>query len=500
LGFFAETGGSNLFVGIKYMSFVVAARRCWVSLVLPLSLGFTSLSQEALAQAAPAPSQIAEGLSRSFEEVAETITPSVVTIQTEVKAKRPPAKAPRGMDPLREFFGEDFLDRFRQGPQAGLGTGVIVDDRGHILTNNHVIGEADEVLVRLPGDRKAKATVVGVDPRSDLAVIKVKSKDALPPPAKLGSSAGLKIGEWVVAVGASFGFENTITAGIVSAKGRQIGNSSQYEDYIQTDAAINPGNSGGPLVNLRGEVVGINTAIISKSGGYMGIGLAIPIDMAKNVMESLITKGKVTRGWLGVAIQNLTEDLSSSFGYKGTEGALVGDVDPKGPARSSGLRQGDIIVKVDSKKISNINQLRNYIAGLKPGTEATLTIVRDGRESDITIKVGELPAQAGERGADTEPDNAQEQLGMTVDELNPQLARRLGTKRRRGVVVTEVEAGSVASESVQPGDIITSINGKPINDLNDFRKALEDASLTRGIRLTLEQDGMERFAFLKADE
>ena len=327
--------------------------------------------------------RLAEELSQAFERVAETITPSVVTISTESTPKK--SKAKQGDDPLRKFFGDDFLDKMVPTPQRGLGTGVIVDEQGHIITNNHVIGESTEVSVRLSNERTVKAKVVGTDPRTDLAVIKIKVKAELPKPAKLGDSEKLKIGEWVVAAGASFGLDNTITAGIVSAKGRALSGGSQYEDFIQTDAAINPGNSGGPLVNLRGEVIGINTAIVSKSGGYMGIGFAIPINMAKQVLGSLITNGKVTRGWLGVGIQNLNEDLARSFDYDATEGALVGHVDPKGPAKKAGLQQGDIIVQVGNDRIKNVNQLRNLVAGIKPSTTTELTLIRAGRKETKSV-------------------------------------------------------------------------------------------------------------------
>jgi serine protease Do len=443
--------------------------------------------------------RLADELSQAFEKVAENITPSVVTISTETKAKK--MKIPKGMEPFRDFFGNDFFDRMMPGPQRGLGTGVIVDDQGHILTNNHVVGDADEVTVRLNDERTVKAQVVGTDPRTDLAVIKIKVKDKLPAAAKLGDSDKLKIGEWVVAAGASFGLDNTITAGIVSAKGRSLSGGAQYEDFIQTDAAINPGNSGGPLTNLRGEVVGINTAIVSKSGGYMGIGFAIPINMAKMVMDSLISKGKVTRGWLGVGIQNLTEDLARSFDYPGTDGALVGHVDPKGPAKKAGLEQGDIIVQVGSEKIHNVNQLRNYIASLKPGTSLDVTVVRDGRKQTLSASIGELPAEVSDREA---PDGANEDLGLTVEEFDENSPKRPRSGHTRGVIVSEVDPqGLAARADIQPGDIVVSVNGKKVDTVAAFREAVEKGDIKKGIRLVIESQGMERFALLRdtsADE
>jgi serine protease Do len=437
---------------------------------------------------------IANELSEAFEHVAETITPSVVTISTESKPKK--GKTPKGKDPLKDFFGEDFFDKMAPTPQRGLGTGVIVDEQGHILTNNHVIGESDEVSVRINGDRTVKAKVVGTDPRTDLAVIKIKVKEALPKPAKLGDSEKLKIGEWVVAAGASFGLDNTITAGIVSAKGRALSGGAQYEDFIQTDAAINPGNSGGPLVNLRGEVVGINTAIVSKSGGYMGIGFAIPINMAKQVLDSLISNGKVTRGWLGVGIQNLTEDLAKSFNYTETEGALVGHVDPKGPAKKTGLQQGDIIVQLGKTKIKNVNQLRNMVAAIKPGTSTDLIFIRNGKTETRPVTIGELPSQVIE--AEAREEGSVEDLGMTVEEFDESSPRKPRSGRPKGLVITQIDPQGLAADAdLQVGDVIVSINGKDVSSIDDFRAATEKGDPKKGFRFVVESQGMERFAILR---
>jgi serine protease Do len=454
-----------------------------------LALGHASYAQEQLPG-----TRLAEELSQAFERVAETITPSVVTISTESSPKK--SKAKQGEDPLRKFFGDDFFDKMAPTPQRGLGTGVIVDEQGHIVTNNHVIGDSTEVSVRLSNERTVKAKVVGTDPRTDLAVIKIKIKEEIPKPAKLGDSEKLKIGEWVVAAGASFGLDNTITAGIVSAKGRALSGGSQYEDFIQTDAAINPGNSGGPLVNLRGEVVGINTAIVSKSGGYMGIGFAIPINMAKQVLNSLIANGKVTRGWLGVGIQNLNEDLARSFDYDATEGALVGHVDPKGPAKKAGLHQGDIIIQVGKDKIKNVNQLRNLVASIKPGTSAEITLVRAGKTETRAVTIGELPAQAQEPAP--EEDGAVENLGLTVEEFDESSQRRPRTERSGGLVITQIDPQGVAAKAeLQPGDVIVSINGVDVSTVEDFRAATAKVDLKKGVRFVVESQGMERFAIVR---
>lgn len=470
---------------------VKTLRRCTAAVVIAVSVLGTNLSS---AQDQLPGTRLADELSQAFERVAETITPSVVTISTESSPKR--NKTKQNEDPLRKFFGDDFFDKMAPTPQRGLGTGVIVDEQGHIVTNNHVIGESTEVTVRLSNERTVKAKVVGTDPRTDLAVIKIKVKEELPKPAKLGDSEKLKIGEWVVAAGASFGLDNTITAGIVSAKGRALSGGSQYEDFIQTDAAINPGNSGGPLVNLRGEVVGINTAIVSKSGGYMGIGFAIPINMAKQVLNSLIANGKVTRGWLGVGIQNLNQDLARSFDYNETEGALVGHVDPKGPARKAGLQQGDIIVQVGKDKIRNVNQLRNLVAGIKPGTTTELALVRAGKREIRSVTIGELPAQT--QDATPQEDDSVEDLGLTVEEFDESSQRRPRTDRTKGVLITQIDPQGVAAKAeLQPGDIIVSINGQEVSSIADFRTATAKADLKKGVRFVVESQGMERFAIIR---
>ena len=449
----------------------------------------------------------ANDLSQAFERVADLISPSVVTISSVTKAKvgRRKSKQDPFFDPYREFFGDDFFDKMfpDQSPDGGgqqgmgMGTGVIVDKEGHILTNNHVVAGADEISVRLPNEKTYKAKLIGTDPKTDLAVIQIKGADLSE--ARLGDSDSLKIGEWVVAAGNPFGLTNSITAGIVSAKGRSFMGGGQFEDFIQTDAAINPGNSGGPLVNLKGEVVGINTAIFSRSGGYMGIGFAIPVNMAKTVMTSLIKSGKVVRGWLGVGIQPITEDLAQSFGYSGTEGALVGHVEPNGPADKAGILQGDIITSLDNQKIKTVNQLRNIIASMKPGSKLEVGLLRDGKKQDITVKITELQTQK-----ELEPEQEVESsvdLGIAVETLNERIAQQLGSKKRDGVVVKNVRPGGIGeSATLQPRDIIVSVNGTKVRDVSEFNTAVKNADLKKGIRFLVETQGMERFVFLKGEE
>jgi serine protease Do len=489
----------------------LALSLAWLCSTTLLAPSFGGTVREANAQDSIAPIEHAKALSTAFEKVADAITPSVVNVSSTKKSRRAgPGPAPKGdpfFDQFREFFGDDLADRFGQGmgpeaqpQQQGLGTGVIIDGAGHILTNNHVVGDADEVTVRLHDDRTFKATVVGRDDRTDLAVIKIKAPNLVP--ALLGDSDALKIGQWVVASGNPFGLDNTITAGIVSAKGRSIMGGSQYEDFIQTDAAINPGNSGGPLVDLDGKVVGINTAIFSRSGGYMGIGFAIPINMARKVMESLISTGKVVRGWLGIGIQNLNEDLAKSFDYGATEGALVGHIEPNGPAAKAKLQQGDIIVSLDGEKMKNINQLRNRVAGIKPGTKVAADVWRNGKSMNTTITIGQLPSSMPSQAAEEDSDETPAiDIGITVETLTPDLARRLKSSRTGGVVVAKVRPGGLAARAgVAPSDIIISINGKAVGDVTDFRAAMREVDLKKGTRFIIESQGMERFVFLREEE
>lgn len=446
--------------------------------------------------------QYAQKLSEAFEEVVGKITNSVVNVSS-VQKPQPMTKRPGRPpgDPLRDFFGDDFFDRFMDSPekrgQQGLGTGVVVSENGYILTNNHVVEGADEVQVRLASGKTFKAKIQGTDDRSDIAVLKIDAKEDLQP-VKLGDSEKLRIGEWVIAVGNPFGLDNTVTAGIVSAKGRSIMGGAQYEDFIQTDAAINPGNSGGPLVNLNGEVVGINTAIFSRNGGYMGIGFAIPVNMAKKVMESLIKQGKVVRGWLGVGIQNLNEGLAQSFNVHGTEGALVTQVQPGSPAEKSGIKEGDVITEFDGAKIKDVNQLRNSVAATAPGTKIAMKIDREGHQENVTSEVGELPAT--EAAMAEEGMQSAESLGLELENLTPQLAPHLRTRRTSGVVVSMVAPGSVAeSAGLVPGDIIVSINSKKVETVKDFTSIATEDALKKGIRLAVETRGMQRFVFLKTE-
>ena len=474
-----------------------------------LGLSFPNLTarvayavQSAKADAAASRLSAATDLSDAFANVAEVIRPSVVQISSvkKITPKRRLGIGPFEDNPFREFFGDRFFERILPMPreyiQRGLGTGVIVSDDGYVLTNNHVVGDADEVSVKLSDNRVFKARVVGTDRKTDLAVLKIDADNLHP--ARLGDSDRLRVGDWVVAAGNPFGLTASITAGIVSAKGRANVGIADYEDFIQTDAAINPGNSGGPLVNLHGEVIGINTAIFTKSGGYMGIGFAIPINMAKSVMNSLIKEGRVVRGFLGVQIQNLDEGLAKSFGYDGTDGALVADVVPGGPADKAGLKPGDIIVQFNGHKVKDNNDLRARVAATRPGTETTLEIIREGKRIEKRVKIGELESKVAAAGGETAPAD----LGLTVRTLTPEIARQLGSSDyTQGVVVTNVEPLSPAEQAgLRVRDIIVSVQGHPIHNVTEFREQMAQYDIKTGVRLGVVTDSVRHYVFLRSEK
>jgi len=380
-------------------------------------------------------------------------------------------------DPFRDFFGDDFFKHFfggdpnREYQQQGLGSGFIIDPAGYILTNNHVIDGADEIKVKTYSDKEYDAKVVGTDPKTDLALLKIKLRkgDTLQA-ATLGDSDALNVGEWVIAIGNPFGLQATVTAGIVSAKWRKIG-TSPYEDFIQTDASINPGNSGGPLFNLRGEVVGVNSMIYSPSGGNVGIGFAIPINLASNVVQQLKDSGRVVRGWLGVVVQTVTPDLAQSFGLEEGIGALIADVAPGGPAETSGIKPGDIIIKFNGKSIREMSDLPMLVAQTPIGTKVTVTVLRDGKTKKITVKIGELK---DDREPAARTQNATVEMGMQVREITPELVRALGLTEDTGILIVSVDPGSIAGNAgLAKGDVIKELNRSPIITMADFNEALK---------------------------
>jgi serine protease Do len=438
-------------------------------------------------------------LSDGFAAVAAAVVPSVVTITSEKTIQ--PAENPFSQ------FNDPFFQRFfgrMPSPQAykqrGLGSGVIVDSNGTILTNNHVVRGADELTVILSDGKKYDAKVLGADPRTDLAVLKVDAKDL--PAMPFADSDKVRVGEWVMAVGSPFSenLEATVTTGIVSGKGRSGMQLSDYEDFIQTDAAINPGNSGGALVDMDGELIGINSAIASRAGGYDGIGFAIPSNLAMDVMTDLIKTGKVTRGWLGVGIQNLTPDLADAMGIGQDHGAVITSVQKDGPSEKAGLKSGDVIATYDGKPVKDSQELRLAVAQDKPGTEATLGILRDGRQEDYRVVLGEYP-ENGEKGSTSPAETTHEELGLTVAPVTPDLAQQFDLGDATGLVITAVESGSPADDAgLQPGDLVRKVNGDKVDSTRAYESAVEGTRKDKPVLLQIERQGNTFFVALRAEK
>jgi serine protease Do len=435
-------------------------------------------------------------LDGSLSAVAGAVMPAVVNISSTRVVRSQGVQSPIPDDPfLRRFFGEDPFHQFRvprERREQSLGSGVIVTADGYVMTNNHVIAGADTATVTLSDRREFKARVVGTDPKTDVAVLKLDAGDL--PHLPLGDSDRTEVGEIVLAVGSPFGLKRTVTMGIISAKGRANMGIADYEDFIQTDAAINPGNSGGALVNTRGELIGINTAIASRTGGYEGIGFAIPSNMAKSVSEDLIKHGKVTRGMLGVSIQEVTPALAEVFHLKEARGALVGDVTPGSPADRGGLKRGDVIVEYEGREVEDSAQLRLWVARTQVGHTARLVIQRDGKRVPLQVTIAELREHEEEEGATGgAEEDAAALAGVQVQELTAAVARRLGLPRDvRGVVVTDVNPASAAAEAdLQQGDVIREVNRKPTTTLSAFRSAVRAAG--RGPVVLLVQRGGSAF-------
>ena len=412
--------------------------------------------------------------------------PAVVNIRTVKTIKgggpgfRQFQRGPRGRenpfdDFFERFFGENMPRDFKQ---PSLGSGFIIDPEGYVVTNNHVIEDADQIKVKLDDDKEFEAEVVGRDPNTDLALLKIESKQDLPVIA-MGDSDKLKIGQWVVAIGSPFGLERTVTAGIVSAKGRVIG-SGPYDDFIQTDASINPGNSGGPLLNMKGEVVGINTAIIASG---TGIGFAIPINLAHGIIAQLKSEGEVTRGWLGVAIQDLTAEMAEYYGLKDRKGVLVADVFEGDPAEKAGIQAKDIIIEVNDEKIETSRQLTAMIAGLKVGETARVKVFRDGKSKTFAVKLAKRSNEKLTcRKAPSK--NEEEELGIRVTNLTSEMAQRFNLGEAAGVVVVGVESDSKGSEAgVRVGDIIKEINHQEIETVEDYTAAVQKIKAGESVNL-----------------
>ncbi len=432
-----------------------------------------------------------------FVNLSKQLTPAVVNISTTQVGGGggQPGPNPFGEeDPRSEFWRRFFGDQFPEGQfrQKSLGSGFIVDHEGYILTNNHVVEDADKIIVRLSDEVELEAKIVGRDAKTDIAVIKVDAKRELPI-VLMGDSTALEVGEWVLAIGNPFGLEHSVTAGIVSAKGRNIG-AGPYDNFIQTDASINPGNSGGPLINLKGEVVGLNTAIFSRGGGNIGIGFAIPINLVKELLPQLKSKGKVTRGWLGVVIQAVTPAIAESLGMGKGRGALVADVFKAGPAELAGVKVGDVIIEFDGQEVRESNDLPIIVARAPVGKEVTVKVLREGEEVKLKVSIGELKekevfASVTEKG----------ELGLTVQRVTPQIAESLGLDRAEGVVITMVEPGSPANGAgLRRRDVILEIDRRAVRNLADYEKSIGRMKKGKGVLFWLRRGDTTLFLALKS--
>ena len=441
-----------------------------------------------------------------FTRLVERAGPAVVNIEATSGAADDRELA--GRDPLPDDVPEFFRRFFEQQapgqpmpiPRGGMsqGTGFIISPDGYIMTNNHVVADADEIIVRLSDRSELEAKLIGADPRSDVALLKVEGKDL--PVVRLGKADDLKVGEWVLAIGSPFGFDHSVTAGIVSAKGRNLPSDS-YVPFIQTDVAINPGNSGGPLFNLQGEVVGINSQIFTRSGGFMGLSFAIPMEVAMQVADQLKADGKVTRGWLGVVIQEVNKDLAESFGLDKPAGALVAQVLEDGPADKGGLQVGDVILSLNGKPIIMSADLPHLVGGLKPGEKAELDVVRDGSRKKLNVTVGTLPEEGQElasSGSAQGGERSNNRLGVTVVELTAE--QKKGLDLKGGVVVKEVLNGPAAMIGLRPGDVITHLNNQAIDSISAFTQVAQDLPKNRSVSMRVLRQGRASFITFKLAE
>ncbi|HPC00244.1 MAG TPA: DegQ family serine endoprotease [Syntrophales bacterium] len=435
------------------------------------------------------------GRPASFADLAERVKPAVVNISTTKVIRGRGGRSPFGGFPFERYFGDDFFERFfgdiprREFKQQSLGSGFIISPDGYIFTNNHVVEQADKIVVRLSNGREYEAKVVGRDAKTDIALIKIKASEQLPV-AELGDSDKLRVGDWVIAIGNPFGLEQTVTAGIVSAKGRVIG-AGPYDDFIQTDASINPGNSGGPLFNMEGKVIGINTAIVAQG---QGIGFAIPIAMAKNILSDLKAKGKVSRGWLGVSVQDVTEDMAKSMNLKDRQGAIVSEVFKGDPADRAGIRPGDVITEVQGKKIKNTHELLLAIASFHVGDKVLVKVLRDGREHVFTVTVSEREDRPEVAVAPGRYDD----YGISVGDITPEIAEYLGVPRRSGVIVMKVRSGSPADEvGIQPQDIIVQVNKVKVTSVKDYNREMAKKGAKTSVVLLVKRGGATFFVALR---
>ncbi|MZG31022.1 MAG: DegQ family serine endoprotease [Nitrospinae bacterium] len=448
--------------------------------------------------------------SNIFVEIAKKQNPAVVNVSNKSKAKalprqnipipRPGPGQGRSPDPFRDFYDRFFGERPNQQPRGGMGSGFVIDKEGHILTNYHVIEGADEIVVTLEDKGKEKeytATLIGSDSKTDIALVKIKREpgdNTEFPFLRLGSSENLEVGEWVVAIGNPFGLSHTVTVGVVSALGRSIG-AGPYDEFIQTDASINPGNSGGPLINIEGEVIGINTAIISgNTGGNVGIGFAIPINIAKGILKDLKETGSVTRGWLGVMIQKITPELEKSFGLSQSEGALVGDVIPNGPADKGGVKRGDVITRFNNQVVREMEDLPKIVAATTPGSVVDVEVIRDGSLKVLRITIEVLKDTKETVVAKADP------LGLQVQDITEELAQSLKLEGVDGVLVSDVVAGNAASEAgIRRGDVISEMNRVPVKNLQDYNNLLANVEKGSSVLFLVKRGGSTIYIAVKVE-
>lgn len=428
----------------------------------------------------------------AFMSVAEKATPAVVNISTVQHLPRGRGRLPFEIDPFfRDFFGDFFGDVPQpERKSTSLGSGVIINPEGYILTNYHVIKDAEEITVKLSEKSEYRGKVIGTDPKTDLAVIRIMANKKLPY-VILGDSDKIKVGQWAIAIGNPFGLDSTLTVGVISATGRSEIGLSAYESFIQTDASINPGNSGGPLLDVRGEVIGINSAIVATG---QGIGFAIPVNMAKGIINDLIKKGKVTRGWLGVGIQPMTKELAESFELKDTKGVLVNEVYAKGPAAKAGIKPGDIIVKFGGKKVEDTKELQTIVAASGVGKYMAVDIIRDRKPLSLKVRIEEMPGEAEMPVA--APEGREDWLGITVTELPQEMKEALDIQE--GVIVKEVKEGSYAERGgIQSGDVIISINKKGIADAADYKRVVSMLKKGSTVSFLIRREGATLYLAFK---
>ncbi|AJY51066.1 MULTISPECIES: DegQ family serine endoprotease [Halomonadaceae] len=471
-------------------------------LILPSTLWVCVVALLTFGQAASA-----QGLP-DFTELVEDAAPGVVNISTSRTVQRSSVPGFEGFggqeipEIFRHFFGDNFGDSFPAPPSNGqgrseerqsLGSGFVISEDGYVMTNAHVVQDADEILVRLNDRRELSAQVIGSDPQTDVALLKIEANDL--PTLTLGDSDELKVGEWVAAIGSPFGFDHSVTAGIVSAINRTLPRDA-YVPFIQTDVAINPGNSGGPLFNLEGEVVGINSQIFTRSGGFMGVSFAIPINVAMDVAEQLREDGRVNRGWLGVMIQPVSEDLAESFGMESAIGALIADLDPEGPAAQGGLQAGDVILEVNGEEVERSSSLPRLIGKGAPGTEVELTLMRDGEQLTESVELGSWPDAEQQTAQATS--NNQTRLGVMVAEIDDAMREQLNISG--GVVVRQVESDSVAAKAgIRPGDVLVSIDHRSVSSSEELVSIVEELPTDRAIPLRLFREGRSLFVALRLE-